>query len=83
MKRMRGLVVACLLIGLGATGSAQPSSNAVTPGELFVEPPTLINLGFEWRIDGDANRNARVDVSYRKAGEGNWRMGMPLLRLQG
>ena len=41
----------------------------VTPGELVVDHPTLINLGFEWRIDGDANRNARVEVSYRKQGE--------------
>jgi len=55
----------------------------VTPGELFVEPPTLVNLGFEWRIDGDANRNAKVDVSYRKAGDAAWKTGLPLLRLQG
>ena len=31
--------------------------------------PTLVSLGFEWRIDGDDNRNAQVTVSYRKAGE--------------
>jgi hypothetical protein len=41
----------------------------------------LINLGFEWLIEGDANRNASVDVSYRKAGETAWKKGMPLLRL--
>ena len=35
-------------------------SNAVVPGELFTEPPTLINLGFEWLIQGDDNRNASV-----------------------
>jgi arylsulfatase A-like enzyme len=57
---------------LSSIGAAQPSRDdaaAVTPGEFIVEPPTLINLGFEWHIDGDANRNARVAVSYRKAGE--------------
>ena len=54
----------------------------VTPGELVIDPPTLINLGFEWVIDGDDNRNASVDVSYRKAGETAWKKGMPLLRLQ-
>src|SRR6185503_17238189 len=42
----------------------------------------LINLGFEWLIEGDANRNAAVDVSYRKVGEATWKKGMPLLRLQ-
>ncbi len=40
----------------------------VTPGELVIEPATLINLGFEWFIQGDTNRNAVVQVSYRKAG---------------
>ncbi len=34
------------------------AANAVVPGELVVEPPTLINLGFEWFIEGDDNRNA-------------------------
>ena len=47
---------------------AAPGDAQVTPGELVVEHPTLINLGFEWRIDGDANRNASVAVSFQKAG---------------
>jgi hypothetical protein len=62
--------------------SAQ-TANQITPGELIVEHPTLINLGFEWHIDGDANRNASVDVSFRKQGDTTWRKAMPLLRLQG
>jgi hypothetical protein len=48
-----------------------------------VERPTLICLGFEWQISGDDNRNATVDVSFRRAGESNWKQGMPLLRLGG
>src|SRR5262245_61348994 len=55
----------------------------VTPGEFIVDHPTLINLGFEWRIDGDANRNASVEVTYRKQGDSAWQRGLPLLRLQG
>src|SRR5437762_560515 len=55
----------------------------VKPGELVIEHPTLINLGFEWVIQGDDNRNANVDVSYRKQGETVWKQGLPLLRLQG
>jgi len=58
------------------------SVNAVTPGEFIVDPPTLINLGFEWRIEGDDNRNAQVEVSYRKKGETQWNKALPLLRLQ-
>ena len=49
----------------------------------MIEPATLINLGFEWFIQGDANRNAAVAVSYRKAGATAWKSALPLLRLQG
>ena len=51
-------------------------------GEFSIEPPTLVSLGFDWKITGDDNRNAHVDVSYRKKGEQRWREGLPLLRLQ-
>jgi len=60
-----------------------PDDLQVTPVEFVVEHPTLINLGFEWHINGDANRNARVEVSFRKQGDAAWRAGMPLLRLHG
>jgi hypothetical protein len=60
-----------------------PSPDVVTPGELVIEPATLINLGFEWFIQGDANRNAAVQVSYRKAGTTEWQPALPLLRLDG
>ena len=52
------------------------------PGEFLIDPPTLVSLGFAWKITGDDNRNARVDVTYRKKGEQQWRQGLPLLRLQ-
>ncbi|MEO8681955.1 MAG: hypothetical protein ABI665_23105, partial [Vicinamibacterales bacterium] len=81
------LATACFAILLGSNGAAQQArppaaTSRVTPGDLVVDPPTLINLGFEWLIDGDANRNAKVDVSYRKAGDRAWKTGLPLLRLQ-
>jgi hypothetical protein len=61
---------------------AATSRNAVTAGEFLIEPPTLINLGFEWRIEGDDNRNAMVDVRYRKKGDTEWKSALPLFRLQ-
>jgi hypothetical protein len=67
---------------LGAFAADQAKENAVTAGEFIVDPPTLINLGFEWMIQGDDNRNAKVDVSYRKKGDAQWRTALPLLRLQ-
>jgi hypothetical protein len=60
-----------------------PPPNVVVAGEIVVEPPTLINLGFEWFVEGDVNRNATVEVAYRRRGEATWRSGLPLLRLNG
>ncbi|HEY6509683.1 MAG TPA: hypothetical protein VIY56_16790, partial [Vicinamibacterales bacterium] len=62
-----------------AQAPASLSPDASVPGELVVEPPTLINLGFEWFLEGDANRNAAVEVAYRKQGDAAWRPALPLL----
>ena len=62
---------------------ADAPANAVSTGELVIEPPTLINLGFEWFVEGDDNRNAAVEVSFRKQAETDWSPALPLLRLQG
>jgi hypothetical protein len=59
------------------------AQNAVRAGRLIVEPPTLINLGFEWEITGDVNRNAAVEVHYREAGAETWKPALPLLRIGG
>src|SRR6516165_7368912 len=69
-----------LLFALLWPGTAS-ATDKVLPKDFYVEPPTLISLGFEWRIDGDDNRNASVAVSYRKRGEQAWKEGLPLLRL--
>ena len=60
-----------------------PAQDAVKAGEFIVEPPTLTNLGFEWHITGDSNRNATVEASYRVAGTEKWQPALPLLRLGG
>ncbi len=69
-----------VLIVFAPSLSAQ-SNNAVAPGEFIVEPATIHNLGFEWKISGDDNRNATVAVEYRKTGETIWREALPLLRI--
>ena len=88
MKLLCRLAAPCLALLLSAvavsrTLDAAPGDTTVTPGEFVVEHPTLLNLGFEWHIDGDGNRNAAVEVSFRQQGETAWRKGMPLLRLHG
>src|SRR5947208_16800546 len=71
------------LLSSGAVASAAGKEVKVKAGEFVIDPPTLINLGFEWVIEGDDNRNAKVEVSYRKQGEVQWKQGLPLMRLQG
>lgn len=63
--------------------SAAHGQNATQAGRFVVEHPTLLNLGFEWAITGDANRNASVTVEYRAAGETAWRKALPLVRVGG
>src|SRR5688500_3983828 len=69
--------------GVPPSAATARTAEATVAGELLIEPPTLINLGFEWFIQGDDNRNAAVAVSFRKAGDAMWRPALPLLRLQG
>jgi hypothetical protein len=76
----RSALAAALLVVWAVPCMAQTGALA---GDFWAEPPTLRSLGFEWRISGDDNRNARVEVSYRKKGERNWHKALPLLRLQG
>ena len=76
---------ALLLLTLASEPGSFQSANAVSAGRFVVEPPTLICLGFEWEISGDANRNASVAVGYRRVGDADaaWKHGMPLLRMGG
>src|SRR5690242_17810879 len=73
------LSAAILLAALPDRAAAQARTAA---GDFSVEPATLLSLGFDWAITGDDNRNAHVEVTYRKKGETAWRNGLPLLRLQ-
>ena len=66
-----------------AAAAAAFAQNATHAGRFFVDHPTLLNLGFEWAITGDANRNATVSVQYRAAGESEWRNALPLVRIGG
>jgi len=85
MKNMLLFVALTVLTAPGFAGrtTGQAIVVKVKPVELVIDHPTLVNLGFEWVIQGDDNRNANVDVSYRKQGETVWKQGLPLLRLQG
>ena len=82
-RRLEVLAIVVLLVSLAAIFPTRAHAQAnTTAGEFVVDPPTLVSLGFEWRISGDDNRNAHVDVTFRRKGEQQWRKGLPLLRLQ-
>lgn len=57
--------------------------NQTKTDDFIVEPPTLVCAGFEWKISGDENRNALVEVDYRVKGTLTWSKGLPLLRIGG
>lgn len=77
--------LAALALGvLAAPAPAQTNGqSSTTVGRFTVENPTLENLGFEWAITGDTNRNAAVAVAFRRVGETTWRKGLPLVRVGG
>ena len=76
------VVVTAAMAAQGPGQAPRVSPDAVIPGEIVIEPPTLLNLGFEWFIQGDPNRNASVEVAFREKGETAWKPALPLLRLQ-
>src|SRR5262245_42467027 len=78
-----GTLCLMAMLSSGAAAPAAEKEIRTKAGEFVIDPPTLINLGFEWVIQGDDNRNAKVEVSYRKQGEAQWKTGLPLMRLQG
>ena len=77
------VLVSTLLTALTLQTSTARGEEATTAGRFHVEHPTLLNLGFEWSISGDENRNATVSVEFRKVGEEAWRKGLPLVRIGG
>ncbi len=79
----RSSLVICHLWCILLTAAPALAQNSTEAGRFVVEHPTLLNLGFEWAIRGDANRNATVAVEFRAVGEAAWRKGLPLVRIGG
>jgi hypothetical protein len=87
LRHIRWRIVVTLMIAMTtapavATEGIEDAAPAVTSGKFFAGAPTLVSLGFEWVIQGDGNRNARVEVAYRIKGERAYRTGLTMLRLQ-
>lgn len=76
------MIGGCITLCVATAQTPEPG-NAVTPGELAVDPPTLICLGFFWPVKGDDNLNAVVSTEFRRKGEQAWRKGLDLWRTHG
>jgi hypothetical protein len=79
MKNESILILIGLLI-FGLFPWMLQGQNKTIAGNLTIEPPTLICLGFDWKIEGDDNMNASVEVRYRKKGETEWNNYLSLFR---
>jgi hypothetical protein len=56
-------------------------ANDIRAGRFLIDPPTLENLGFRWYVEGDSNRNAKVEVAFRPKGDVEWKDALPMLRV--
>lgn len=68
------------LLVLAALGLVAPAAQPL--GEPVLEPPTWRCLGCYWLIAGDDNRDARVELRWRYAGQTDWRRGPDLFRVE-
>ena len=60
----RFAIVLGSLLWTASAWAADKTTDKATARTFVTEPATLVSLGFEWRIDGDDNRNATSSVFY-------------------
>ena len=80
---MNRISVVYLIAALCAAVTPAAAENSSSAGTFLTEPATLHCLGVRWEVKGDANKNAVIDVEYRKKGENTWKKGYPLFRTFG
>ncbi len=66
-------ILPCLCIIMVSLTAIASAGDALQPGQLDIDPPTLVGLGYEWWMSGDDNRNATLKAEYRKEGDESWR----------
>jgi hypothetical protein len=63
--------------GPASRAVATRPGDAIVPGQVAIRP-TWSCLGINWHSTGDANRNARCQVEFRRKGTDPWRPALPL-----
>jgi MYXO-CTERM domain-containing protein len=80
---MRSLVTSgaagalALLVSLPAL-----AQNNLTVVETKLDRPTVISLGVQVLVSGDANRDSTISVRYRPSGGSAWKDGLPLFHVR-
>ncbi|MCL2641748.1 MAG: right-handed parallel beta-helix repeat-containing protein [Phycisphaerales bacterium] len=88
MKSLLSILVVIMLALAGCTlGHADPFTHGRLAAEPHkdgpvLDPPTLHCLAAYWLVRGDENRNARVEVRYRKLGDAQWNRAPDMLRVK-
>src|SRR6185295_12405380 len=71
-------LIACLWAGgVQAQQKGAVGTLGVAPGKLNLTA-TYHSIGVEWLFTGDDNGNATATLEFRRAGDANWRNGLPL-----
>jgi hypothetical protein len=72
-----------VLIAAGALiADIAAATEKVTALNIEIVPPTVLSGGVDWKIYGDDNRDASVELEYREVGASGWKTGLDLFRLQ-
>jgi hypothetical protein len=82
-NRITRFAIGVLVLAWTTGAAIAQGQSGTVAGRFTVEHPTLENLGFEWAITGDTNRDASVAVEFRRSGEPGWRKALPLVRIGG
>jgi hypothetical protein len=64
-----------------SAASLLAQNQLIVPDKEAVILPSFTTLGFNLTYNGDANKNSRAVMSFRKSGESEWREGHPGIRI--
>jgi len=76
MNRLLATTFLILTLATRAEDKASPQ------GDPALDPATLHCLGGYWIVSGDDNRNAKIEVEYRKDGVEEWKRGPNFFRVE-
>jgi MYXO-CTERM domain-containing protein len=81
-QRVRWYTGMMLGLGVALVARAALAGNDLAVVATKIDPPTLITLGVQVQVSGDDNRDAHIDVRYRRKGASAWRDGLPLFHVR-